>query len=181
MRKSERPASTSQMRGAGSKLVPSAAWFELPVHKNAPRLPIIAVESARRPGSLARLFTALAKTEAPELPNTNGRSNAWAEPCTQHWATRTQIADRGSAIARQLLLRLVRCQYRRRPRRFQHWVRGPARFNPPRAPRVSAWKANAKNRTEPWQRSRETPGSGCTAASASLPAGPRFPPLRPPH
>ena len=73
-------ASSSSRAGQGAQAVPSAAVFGSPVRMKAAMLPIMAFDSASRPGRLATLKLALANSDGPKLPNTKPRSKACAAP-----------------------------------------------------------------------------------------------------
>src|ERR1700690_2569374 len=75
-------ASNQSFAGQTGQVTPSAALFGSPDRANAPRLPIITLDSARRPGLFAVLFIAFENTFGPKLPKRNWRSNACAAPYT---------------------------------------------------------------------------------------------------
>ena len=66
--------------GQVSQVAPSAGVLGSPVRAKAPRLAIMAADSASRPGALAVLLAAFANSDGPKLPNRNGRSKACAAP-----------------------------------------------------------------------------------------------------
>src|ERR1035437_8223736 len=73
-------ASNTSFLGQVGQVTPSAGSLGSPFFANAPMLFIIAFDKARRPALLAVPPITLPNSEGPKLPNTKGRSKAWAAP-----------------------------------------------------------------------------------------------------
>src|ERR1700758_4067430 len=74
-------ASKISFDGQVGQVTPSACGaFGSPLRANAPRLAIIARESARRPGWLAVELAMFENSDGPKLPKMKARSNACAAP-----------------------------------------------------------------------------------------------------